>query len=59
MDATYIQRRIVRERRGVQMKKDVYNHLLMKYKRLGPFSNPKSEKEGIACPQPLQEEAEK
>ncbi len=26
------------------MKKDVYNHVLTKYKRLGPFSNPKSEK---------------
>ncbi len=25
-----------------QTKKDVYNHILTKYKRLGPFSNPKS-----------------
>ncbi len=32
--------------RGVQIKNDVYNHVLMKYKRLGPFSNPKSEKGG-------------
>ncbi len=46
-----IQRRIVRERREVQTKKDVYNHVVMKYKRLSPFSNPKSEKKGIACPQ--------
>ncbi len=45
-----IQQRKVRERRGVQMKKDVYNHVLTKYKRLSAFSNRKSEKEGIACP---------
>ncbi len=28
------------------MKKDVYNHVVTKYKQLSPFSNPKSEKEG-------------
>ncbi len=41
-----------RKLRGVQMKKDVYNHALKKYKRLGPFSNPKSEKRVTAYPNP-------
>ncbi len=54
-----IQWRIVRGRREVQTKKDVYNHVVTRYKRLSPFSNQKSEKEGMACPQPLQEEVEK
>ncbi len=31
---------------GVQMKEEVFNLVLTKYKRLGPFSNPKSEKGG-------------
>ncbi len=34
------------------MKIDVYNHVQTKYERFSPFSNPKSEKEGIACPRP-------
>ncbi len=33
-----------RKVKGAQTKKDVYNHVLTKYERLGPFSNPKSEK---------------
>ncbi len=33
-----------RKGRGVRRKKDVYYRVLTKYKRLGPFSNPKSEK---------------
>ncbi len=37
-----------RKVRGVQTKKDVYNRVQTKYKRLSPFSNPKSEKVGLA-----------
>ncbi len=54
-----IQWRIARESTEIQTKKDVYNHIVTKYNRLSPFSNPKSEKEGIACPQLLQEGVEK
>ncbi len=35
-----------RNERGVQTKKGVYNHVLTQYKRLSPFSNPTSEREG-------------
>ncbi len=42
-----------RKVRGVQTKRDVYNHVQTKYKRLGPFSNPKSEKGGYHVPSPL------
>ncbi len=36
-----------RKVRGVQTKEDIYNRVqTTKYKRLSPFSNPKSEKEG-------------
>ncbi len=35
-----------RKVRSVQTKNDVYNHVLTKYKQLGPFSNPKPEKGG-------------
>ncbi len=48
-----------RKVRGVQTKKDVYNHIQTKYKRLSPFSNPKSEMGDIACPQPQLGEEEK
>ncbi len=35
-----------RKVRGVQTKKAVYNRVQTKYKRLSPFSNPKSENGG-------------
>ncbi len=38
--------------RGVQTKKHVYNHILTKYKRLSPFSNPKSKKGDSMSPAP-------
>ncbi len=41
-----------RKVRRVQTKKDVYNHVLTKYKRLSPFSNPKSEKWDSMLPAP-------
>ncbi len=37
-----------RKVRSVQTKKAVYNHVQTKYKRLGPFSNPKSKKCSIS-----------
>ncbi len=58
MDATYTVADSKRKE-GSTNGKRLYNHVETKYKRLSPFLNLKSEKEGIACPQTLQEEVKK
>ncbi len=45
MDATYTGEDSKRKE-GSTNEKDVYNHVVLKYKLLNPFSNSKSEKKG-------------
>ncbi len=58
MDATYT---VVdsKKKEGNTNEKRCIQSCNNKIQMIEPFSNPKSEKEGIACPQPPQREVEK